>query len=275
MKRIAIVLVVLATLLTLAACDRGEGGAAGYGAGGGQSLREGSTSPLHSSIAQDQTYQQLLGMNIILYPPPIDDPKFDLYGKAHWDMDPSEFTQAALAAFSGEMGDQAVYEPKVDALQGHAFVEQIKQTIYGGADVQVGWAYGKNANLDFMETNGATVTVIPVFNTVYFLGSKADVDPTTWMYPASKAKAFFFPANAVTELLPDTMRSAPIRVADETGQLTIVIVPAGTALEAAAAGTGFDQALVAANRWVLSFAGNPFGFFAGLDGSNVNINAVD
>jgi hypothetical protein len=275
MKRIAVVLVVLACLLTLSACDRGEGGAAGYGAGGGQSLREGSTSPLHSDIAQDQTYQQLLGMNIILYPPPIDDPKFEAYGTAHWELDATAFTEAAKAAFSGQMGEAVVYEPKVDALQGHEFVGQISQAIYGGAPVQVGWAYGKNANLDFMETNGATVTVIPVYNVLYFMGTKADVDAATFMFPVSKGKAFYFPANSVTELLPDTMRSAPVRVADSTGQLTIVIVPEGVALQSAAAGSGFDQALVANSRWVFGLPDNTFGFYAGLDGSNVNINAVD
>lgn len=275
MKRIATILGVLVTMLALTACGRGEGGAAGYGAGGGQSLREGSTSPLHSSIAQDETYQQLLGMNIILYPPPIDDPKFGLFGKAHWELDASAFTQAAQAAFRGEMGEQVVYEPMVKALQDHPFVEQIKQTIYAGQAVQVGWAYGKNANLDFMETNGVTVTVIPVYNAVYFIGGKADVDTTTWLYPVEKAQAFYFPANSVTELQPDTLRSAPIRVSDEVGQLTIVVVPEGVALGTASAGEGFDQALAAANRWVLAFPDNSFGFFAGLDGSNININSVD
>jgi len=275
MKRILTILGVFAALLALTACGRGEGGAAGYGAGGGQSLRQGSTSPLHSSIAQDETYQKLLGINIILYPPPIDDPKFDLFGKAHWELDSTELTQAAQAAFRGEMGEQVVYEPKVEALQGLPFVEQIKQTIYGGKAVQVGWAYGKNANLDFMETNGVTVTVIPVYNAVYFIGGKADVDPTTWLYPVKKAQAFYFPANSVAELLPDTLRSAPIRVADETGQLTIIVVPEGVAVGTASAGTGFDQALAAASRWVFAFPDNPFGFYAGLDGKNININAVD
>jgi hypothetical protein len=115
---------------------------------------------LHSAIAQDATYQKLLGLNIILYPPPVDDPKFDPYGKAHWDIDAKDFTAAVKTAFTGTMGAGAVYEPKVDALQSLPLVSQVQQTIFGGKPVQGGWVYGDNANLDDMELNGATLPTL-------------------------------------------------------------------------------------------------------------------
>lgn len=276
MKKTLASLVFLFVLGTLAACGGGsKGPEVSYGAGGGQSLRTGSTSPLHSAIAQDATYQKLLGLNIILYPPPVDDPKFDPYGKAHWDIDAKDFTAAVKTAFTGTMGAEAVYEPKVDALQNLPLVSQIQQTIFGGKAVQVGWVYGDNANLDDMELNGAPVTLIPVYNAVVFMANKTDLDQATFKLAVSKTQLFYLPANSVVELSPDILHSPPIRVADATGELTVVIVPAGVGGGSAAKGSGIDQALFAPGRWIFGFSDNKAGYFAGLDGTNTNINSVD
>jgi len=275
MKTAIYLVLVIALLAALPACGRGEGGAAGYGAGGGQSLREGSTSPLHSSIAQDETYQKLLGLNILLYPPPVDDPKFESYGSPAWDLDATSFVKLMKDNFKGQMGDQAVYEPKVEALQNDPLIAQIQEKIYGGKPVQVGWIYGNNAKLDFMETNGENVTLIPADNTVVFTGKKADVDPTNASFDIGKASAFYLPANAVVTFYTDTLRSAPLRIDQNTGVLTAVIVPVGVGVEKASPGTGIDQALVAKSRWVFGQPGNSQGYFEGLTGGTKEIVPVN
>ena len=275
MKRIFGIILILLAAWTMVACNRGEGGAAGYGAGGGQSLREGSTSPLHSSIAQDETYQTVLGLNIILYPPPVDDPKFETYGAAYWDMDATAFVQAMRDAFTGQMGDQAVYEPAVEALQNHPFVQQVSESLYNGDPVQVGWIYGDNESLDYLEYNGVPVTLITAENALVFVGSKADIDETTWTYDVKNAKAFYVPANSVIAFSPDSLHSAPIRVADATGQLTAIIVPEGLGIGEATPGAGIDQALVAPGRWIFALPGVEGGYYEGLTGSNKSIVPID
>ena len=275
MKKMLMILLVLAMLAALTACSRGEGGAAGYGAGAGQSLRQGSTAPLHSSIAQDQTYQKLLGMNILLYPPPVDDPKFEPFGTAHWDLDPTTFTQAMKSAFKGQMDTTAVYEPQVEALKNDPLVAQIQEKVYNGQPVQVGWIYGKNPGLDYLEYNGKPVTLVTSEPVVLFLGDKAKLDPATWKFDVGNTSAFYIPANAVVTLNPEVLHSAPIRVADGTGQLTAVIVPQGVGVETASPGAGIDQALVAKDRWIFALPGVPGGYYEGLTGSNKTINKVD
>ncbi len=275
MKKLLFSLLVLTMLVSLAACSRGEGGAAGFGAGAGQSLREGSTAPLHSSIAQDQTYQKLLGLNILLYPPPVDDPKFDAFGKANWELDATAFAQAAKAAFAGQMGESAVYEPQVDALKDDPLVAQIQEQVYNGEPVQVGWVYGNNPRLDTLEYNGKPVTLVTTDPVVLFVGDKANMDTTAWKYDTGKTSAFYIPANTVVTINPEVLRSAPIRIADGTGQLTAVILPAGVGVEAAAAGAGMDQALVAKDRWIFALPGVAGGFFEGLTGSNKAIEPID
>lgn len=275
MKKVIYLVIVIALLAALPACGRGEGGAAGYGAGGGQSLREGSTSPLHSSIAQDETYQKLLGLNILLYPPPVDDPKFELYGSPNWDLDATGFVKLMKDNFKGQMGDQAVYEPKVDALQNDPLIAQIQEKVFGGKPVQVGWIYGNNAKLDFMETNGENVVLIPANNMLIFAGKKSDVDPTTAKFDIGKAAAFYIPANAVVTFYTDTLRSAPLRIDQNTGALTAVIVPEGVGLEQASPGSGIDQALVAKNRWVFGQPGKSEGFFEGLTGGTKEIVPIN
>lgn len=275
MKKKLMVLSALAMLVSLAACGRGEGGAAGFGAGGGQSLREGSTAPLHSSIAQDQTYQKLLGLNILLYPPPVDDPKFEPFGTVYWDLDAAAFTQAMKGAFKGQMGATAVYEPQVDALKDDPLVAQIREKIYNGQEVQVGWIYGKNPSLDYLEYNGKPVTLITSEPVVLFLGDKGKLDTAAWKYDVGNTSAFFIPANTVVTLNPEILRSAPIRVADGTGQLTAIITPQGVGVEPASPGAGMDQALVANDRWIFALPGVTGGYYEGLTGSNKSINKVD
>jgi hypothetical protein len=135
--------------------------------------------------------------------------------------------------------------------------------------------YGNNANLDYMELNTGPVTLIPVYNTVVFVAGKGDLDQSTFKLSVGKTSLFYLPADSVVELLPDTLHSPAIRVANATGELTVVIVPEGVGVGSASKGSGIDQALMASGRWVFSFPDNKDGFFAGLDGTNTNINAVD
>jgi hypothetical protein len=275
MKKTLFGLLIVILLLSIAGCGRGEGGGAGYGAGGGQSLRQGSTSPLHSPIAQDATYQKLLGLNILLYPPPVDDPKFEPFGAAHWDLDAKAYVEMVKSKFSGEKGKKAVYEPVVDGLADDPLIKQIQDTIYEGKPIQVGWVYGDNDALDYLEYNAGPVTLITTENALVFAGDKAELDPTNFTFDVKDTKAFFIPANAVVTLKPDTLHSAPIRVTDKAGQLTVVILPEGTGVEKASPGSGMDQALVAKNRWIWAFPDNLEGFFAGLTGSNKSIVPAD
>lgn len=274
MKTARSLLLALTGLLALAACGRSEGGAAGYGAGAGQSLREGSTSPLHSSIAQDKTYQTLLGLNIILYPPPIDDPKFEAFGMTHPELDPTEFVQAMRDDFDGDMGEEPVFEPRIDALSDHPLLQQISETVFGGEPVQVGWIYGNNDGLDYLEARDTPVTFVTAENTVIFVGDRAKMDEATWTFDTKLARAFYIPANAVITINPGVLHSAPVRVANTTGQLTAVITPEGAGLQAAPPGDGFDQALVADGRWVFAFEGVD-DYFPGLTGNRTTITAVD
>lgn len=268
-------LLILIFMIGLMGCSRGEGGAAGYGAGGGQSLREGSTSPLHSPIAQDATYQKLLGLNILLYPPPVDDPKFETFGAAHWDLDPTDFVQNMKSQFSGQKGEQVVFEPVVDSLAEHPLIKQIQDQIYEGKPVQVGWFYGNNANLDYLVHNGVPVTLITGENALIFAGEKAKLDPSAFTFNTKDAKAFYIPANTVVTLKPETLYSAPLRVTDAAGQLTAVVVPEGVGVEPASPGAGMDQALVAKDRWVFALPDVIGDFFEGLTGSNKSIVPAD
>ena len=226
MKRI-LLLISLLMIGALVACGGGE---EGLGAGGGQSLREGSTAPYHSPIAQDETYQTVLGLNILLYPAPVDEESFDAFGSPHWEMDPSEFTQKMLDEFDGELDEVAVYEPVVEALQNDPFIAQIQDDIYDGDPVQVGWVYGNNSDLEIMYQNAVSVTLIPATDIVLFAGSNGDLDQTGGTFASTDAKGYFAPKDSVITIGPEALFSLPVRVIKETGQLTAVIVPEGVEL---------------------------------------------
>lgn len=272
MRRIAIYILIILAFVLITACG---GNSEGLGAGGGQSLREGSTSPYHSNIAQDETYQTILGLNILLYPAPVDDPKIDSYGELHWDLDPTDFVTAMQDNFNSTMTEDAVYEPVVEALQDHPFVTQIQELIYDGEPVQVGWVYGLNDSFEMLEYNGKTATIIPANDIVMFLGQKSGLNAEDWTFSAKDTDAFFVPDHAILELYPDTLRSLPVPAIRENGYLVAVIVPEGVGLEDAAPGEGMDQALVNNDRWIFAFPDNDGGYYAGLTGSDIAIEPAD
>lgn len=225
MKR-RLVLISLIMVVALVACGGDE---EGLGAGGGQSLREGSTAPYHSPIAQDETYQTVLGLNILLYPAPVDEKSFEEFGSPHWELDPSEFTQAMADAFDGEMGEESVYEPAVDALQNDPFVAQVQDTIFGGGPVQVGWVYGNTGDLELMYHTPVSATLITANDVVLFAG--ANDEATGGSVDSKNTSAYFTPHNSVIEMGPGSLFSIPVRAIKESGQITAVIVPQGAELE--------------------------------------------
>jgi len=227
MKR-TLVSISLIMIIALVACGGDE---EGLGAGGGQSLREGSTAPYHSPIAQDETYQTVLGLNILLYPAPVDEDSFNAFGSPHWELDPSEFSQTMLDAFDGEMGEASVYEPVVETLQDDPFIAQIQDVIYDGEPVQVGWIYGNNGDLELMYHTAVSTTLIPANDIMLFAGSDGDLDAAAGTFDSKNANPYFTPHNSVIEMGPGSLFSIPIRAIKESGQLTVVITPQGVELE--------------------------------------------
>ena len=227
MKR-TLISISLIMAIALVAC---RGDEEGLGAGGGQSLREGSTAPYHSPIAQDETYQTVLGLNILLYPAPVDEETFDAFGSPHWELDPSDFTQTLLAAFDGEMSEESVYEPVVEALQDDPFIAQIQEVIYGGEPVQVGWIYGNTGDLELMYQTTVSATLVPANDIMLFAGLEGDLDTASGTIDSKNTDPYFTPHNSVIEMSPGSLFSIPIRAIKESGQLTAVIVPQGVELE--------------------------------------------
>jgi len=275
MKKTTLFFAALVVVTVLSACARG-GSATQPTPSWQESLKKGATAPYHSVIAQDPTYQKVLGLNILLYPAPIDDPKIGAFGKSDWKLDASDFVQAMTKAFAGkQMGDKAVYEPVVSALQNDPFVAEVRDTIYDGQPVQVGWIYGNTNGLDLLEYNDAAVTLIPANDIVVFFGQKSKLDTQTWSYNTSDTTAFYAPAKSVIALLSDTMHSSPVRVHKATGQLTAVITPAGVGIDRATPGQGMDQALVAKERWVFALPDAGAGYYVGLKGQKILIEPAD
>jgi len=224
----SLALLYLITIIALVACG---GGDEGLGAGGGQSLREGSTALYHSPIAQDETYQTVLGLNILLYPAPVDEESFTAYGSPHWELDPSEFTQAMRDAFDGEMSEASVYEPVVESLQDEPFIAQIQEVLYDGEPVQVGWIYGNTGDLELMYHTTVSTTLIPANDVMLFAAADSDIDAAGGAIDSQNTNPYFTPQDSVIEMGPGSLFSVPIRAIKESGQLTAVIVPEGTELE--------------------------------------------
>jgi hypothetical protein len=173
----------------------------------------------------------VLGLNILLYPAPVDEDSFTAFGAPHWELDPSAFTEAMRDGFSGLMSEESVYEPIVESLQDDPFVAQVQDVIYGGDPVQVGWIFGNNGDLELMYHTTVSVTLVTAYDVVLFAGADSDLDAAAGTLDSKAATGYFSPPNSVIEMGPGSLFSVPIRAIKESGQLTAVIVPEGFELE--------------------------------------------
>ena len=154
-----------------------------------------------------------------------------------------------------------IYVPSDSDLEKFAITEKIKNEIYGGMEIQVGYCNGKNSTYNGFEFHKGSEINVAVTDFVLVLGHVWDIDfseknasfPT---YDSKLAQIFFIPANTAVELYQTTLHLSPCRTQD-SGFKNIVILPRGTntPLEQKAKGdfcTAEGKLLLQKNKWVLS-----------------------
>lgn len=117
------------------------------------------------------------------------------------------------------------YLPSVPELEDMAEAAMVKNEIYGGMEIQVGYCNGKNSTYNGFEYHKGSEINIAVSDFMLVLGHTWDIQNNT--YHTDDARVFFVEKGTAVELYQTTLHLSPCRVCEE-GFRDIVILPKGT-----------------------------------------------
>jgi Domain of unknown function (DUF4867) len=118
-----------------------------------------------------------------------------------------------------------VYVPGDSGLEALAPFAEVRDTLFAGMPIQVGYCNGNSSLLNGLEYHKSIEVVVAQTDLVLQL---ADYDRLeNFVLDVSAVEAFFIPAGTAIELKPTALHLAPSRVQD-AGFKSIIVLPYGT-----------------------------------------------
>ncbi|MCL2096207.1 MAG: DUF4867 family protein [Oscillospiraceae bacterium] len=176
--------------------------------------------------------------------------------------------------------DSVTYKAEEPSLQNLPVCEQIKNNLFGGMPVQLGYCNGHNLKLNCFEYHRGSELIVAGTPLVLLLADLRDIsfdEENDASLDTSKTEAFYIPGGAAVLLYETTLHYAPCTAKTESDCFRSVIgLLKGTNVgkqDIAPANTR-DRMLRAANKWLLAHpetgeAKN--GAYIGLTGENIEI----
>lgn len=159
--------------------------------------------------------------------------------------------------------------PELEACEEY---EIIRNSIYGGMPIQIGYCNGNNHKLNAVEYHRDSEINIALEGAILLVGSEQDIEED-FTYDTAKIEAFEIPAGAVVEVYGTTLHYAPCN-AVEKGFQVVIILPEGTNTEPPVLSGKMkeDKLMTAKNKWLIAHeeAGID-GAFVGLKGENLTV----
>ena len=145
-----------------------------------------------------------------------------------------------------------IYTPSCKELEEDLLYEKIKDNIYGGMPLQLGYCNGFNTKLNCLEYHRDSEINLGSEDFILLLAKREDLDD--FVLDTSKVEAFKIRRGDLIEIYATTLHYAPCQTALETGFHVLVGLPRGT-------NTDFqikekrdkeDNYLFARNKWLLA-----------------------
>lgn len=196
---------------------------------------------------------------------------FNEYGQVLSNIDPTEMLAKLNQHLIPKSGSTSVI---ADAdLLDTQMAEQLRLTVFGGQQIQIGYYNGHNDHLDALEWHHAPEVMVATANVCLFLGQRAKL--TRNGYAVGALRTFFVPAGTVIALYGTTMHYAPLQTSED-GYRCMVALPANTKTDLPAKMGNVDPLLHKRGQWLIAHPDNHAlieqGVVAGIMGKNLALN---
>lgn len=169
--------------------------------------------------------------------------------------------------------DYVASEPELENAEG---ADVLKQLLFGGSRVQLGWCNGHNTRLNCLEYHRSSEFNLGSRDFILLLARLQDLDDGA--LDSNSVVAYRVPAGLLVEIYSTTLHYAPCQV-DERGFKVMVALPEGTnapRVEADTSAETFGDAalLWATDKWLIAHPASDeaaAGAYAGIAGPNIDM----
>ncbi len=202
----------------------------------------------------------------------VNHPEFALYGRVLEGLDVTALLDTLRKTDRPERG--VIYVPSFAPLEDTDVFPHLRDSVYGGMPIQIGYCNGSNTRLNCLEYHRDSEINIAADDVVLLLARQQDMEGDTLR--TETVKAFHLPAGTAVELYATTLHYAPCNSGTERGFRVAVVLPQGTNMEAPVVSNirREDRLLRARNKWLIAHAEAPEaadGAVIGLLGTNLDI----
>ncbi|MGI5977418.1 MAG: DUF4867 family protein [Candidatus Limivicinus sp.] len=173
--------------------------------------------------------------------------------------------------------DGTDYQASDPALEALPVMKEIRDNIYGGMPVQLGWCNGHNTKLNCLEYHRDSEINLGTNDFILLLAKEEEI--VDGVLDTSKIKAFRCPAGVMIEVYATTLHYAPCSASKGAGFRVLVALPKGTnvGMPDLEAKSPEDFRLWARNKWLLAHEESSEaaqGAYVGLSGENIDISNI-
>ena len=202
----------------------------------------------------------------------VSDEEFKPYGRVLDGYD-NKAICAALKAYT-PVPENVGYVPSEAALEALPAMAQLRDNVYGGMPVQLGWCNGHNTKLNCLEYHRDSEINLGTEDFILLLAKEDEI--RNGMLDTSLVKAFLCPAEVMLEVYATTLHYAPCSAKPGAGFQVMVALPKGTNTQRPdmEPRNAEDKCLWARNKWLLAHPDSDEaaqGAYIGLKGENIDI----
>jgi len=167
-----------------------------------------------------------------------------------------------------------IYTPRDGNLEKLPVAVSIRDSIFGGMPVQIGYCNGSNITLNSLEYHRGSELIIAADDIILLIAPLQKMRGFT--LDTSEVEAFLLPAGCAALLYETTLHYAPCNAPGNDGFRTIVVLPEATNTEKPniTYNCDEDKLLWARNKWLVAHPDSPEakqGAFVGLTGANITL----
>ena len=200
----------------------------------------------------------------------VTDPAFRKYGKV---LEGYNFGPLLKEMKHTPVPEDVVYVPSVEELEALDVEKDLKNRVFGGLPIEIGYCNGHNKKLNAVEYHRNSEINVAVTDLVLLIGHQQDIE-ADFTYDTANIEAFLVPAGTGIEVYATTLHYAPCHV-NEGGFQCVVVLPKGTNTDLTfqTEKMGEDSLMTAKNKWLIAHEDAKIaGAFNGLKGENITID---
>ena len=171
-------------------------------------------------------------------------------------------------------GSSVIYKPGDEKLEGVDVAAVIRDNLFGGIPVQIGYCNGSNNVLNSLEYHRGSEVIVAAEDIVLLIAPLQEIRDNK--LDTSKVEAFLLPAGKAVLIYETTLHYAPCNAPGKDGFRTIIALPKGTntAKPEISIFNEEDKKLLARNKWLITHPDAPeakAGAYIGLTGENITV----